>query len=118
MHHYNNRDNAYRLPSENTRVSPQAFRAGPNAHSSYEEDSGINAYEDDVLEDRQPFGVGSDLSYAMRKSPNWQEGGQPAYKGMDVRLARFVDQHNVNMDDGAVIYPLPGEEIVRNKKRR
>ncbi len=126
MHHYGT--NSYRLASDNLpRQSggqqPRAFGAPSPAnayetYSSYDdrgddgEDSGMNAYGDE----HQAFTSGESGVYESRGGYGPAKNTYAPYYGMDVRLAQFVNEHNVNMDDGAVIYPLPGEEIIRNKR--
>uniref|UniRef100_A0A0R3T679 Aamy domain-containing protein n=1 Tax=Rodentolepis nana TaxID=102285 RepID=A0A0R3T679_RODNA len=80
-----------------------------------EADSLINAYdeEDEEIHDQQR---------GPMPHPSFQEVGEkdaysPYVSGMDVRLAQFVNQHNINMDDGAVVYPVSNQNTTKSKKK-
>nr|CDS27097.1 trehalose 6 phosphate hydrolase [Hymenolepis microstoma] len=104
----------------NLRQQPAPIPAlQPEVYSDYrrggEADSLINAYdeEDEEIHDRQRSPL------ALHSFPEVVEKDvySPYVSGMDVRLAQFVNQHNINMDDGAVIYPLPDQSTTKSKKK-
>ncbi|KAM7540975.1 hypothetical protein Aperf_G00000022386 [Anoplocephala perfoliata] len=105
--------------SRRQQPAPSSFSQPPEVYSGYrlgdEVDSGINAYdeeEEDIRSQKRSF-VGPPFSEAVEK-----DAYSPYVGGMDVRLAQFVSHHNVNMDDGAIIYPLTPADKTDGKKRK
>lgn len=124
--HHSYRDNYTYSSSSNNRFSgslrqrpaPAPF-SQTEVYSGYrhgdEVDSGINAY-DEEKEDIQS------LKRSFMNPPFVEVVEKDVYSpyagGMDVRLAQFVSQHNVNMDDGAIIYPMAPAHSAKDKKRK
>ncbi|VUZ52744.1 unnamed protein product, partial [Hymenolepis diminuta] len=100
---YNNNSNYNRFAGK-LRQQPEVFSGYRRGE---EVNSGINAYDEEDEEIRgQQRGFLPAPSFAEVVE---KDVYSPYVGGMDVRLAHFVNQHNINMDDGAVIYPIPNE---------
>lgn len=103
----------YNRFSENLRVQPPP----PDVYNGYrlgeEVESGTNAYDEEELEEQGRVFVSPSFEESLEKNIY-----SPSVTGMDVRLAQFVSQHNVNMGDGAVIYPVLGAENASGKKKK
>eukprot|EP00108_Taenia_solium_P001300 TsM_000263100 transcript=TsM_000263100 gene=TsM_000263100 len=98
----------------NLRVQPPPPLAVYNGYRLGEEvESGTNAYDEEELEEQERPFVSPSFEESLEKNVY-----SPYVSGMDVRLAQFVSQHNVNMGDGAVIYPVSGEENVNGRKKK
>ncbi|KAL5111262.1 Alpha-glucosidase [Taenia crassiceps] len=98
----------------NLRVQPPP---PPDIYNDYQlgEDVGssTNAYDEDELEEQGQAFVSPSFNEGLEKNVY-----SPYVSGMDIRLAQFVSQHNVNMGDGAVIYSVSGAESADAKKKK
>lgn len=108
---YNNNSNYNRFAG-NLRQQPDVFSGYRRGE---EVNSGINAYDEEDEEIRgQQRGF---LPAPPFREVVEKDVYSPYVGGMDVRLAHFVNQHNINMDDGAVIYPIPNEDKAKHTKK-
>ena len=114
------RDYSYTSESPRQQTRPTPSPRSPEVYQGYryglveEVDSGINAYDEEEEEEADEDGLNGARKQALLGMSYNEVYGKDAYSpysgGMDFRLAQFVNQHNVNMDDGAIIYPLSREE--------
>lgn len=112
------RGQARPLPSPRSPEVYQGYRYRP----AEEVDSGINAYDEEEEEEVEEEKLSVGRRQALMGMPFNEAYGRDAYSpyagGMDSRLAQFVSQHNVNMDDGAIIYPLSKEGRTATMKHK
>ncbi|KAH9285388.1 Oligo-1,6-glucosidase [Echinococcus granulosus] len=99
---------------ENLRNQPPSLPPVYNGYRLGEEvESGTNAYDEEELDGQGQAFISSSFEEGLEKNVY-----SPYVSGMDVRLAQFVSQHNVNMGDGAVIYPVSGVEDADSRKKK